>query len=340
MTVAPEIASNRANFSTSFADFIEKVKAGKAKVASSGFGGKGLDKLEQERDQKSKAERAAYGEDDGAKGEDGKDGAAKEGGEAGASGAGKEGGASGGGDGDSGFPDVEIEVKRGPAPDSSRTRAPRGGQQQSRDQPAGAASGGEGGQPVVRMSEANLAALKAAEEEAKKRGINVSGLAGAQSVIAKLTASINAKKQEQFGSRMQGRQSERDREHEAMDETEAARRRDPDATDYHAVVPIGSYGQSARWKVTNKETVARLIEDTGASITTKGVYYEKGKEPGPDDPPALHLLIESNDEMRIKLAISEIKRLLVDASAAALEQAENGPRGGAGGASGRYNVLH
>lgn len=75
-----------------------------------------------------------------------------------------------------------------------------------------------------------------------------------------------------------------------------------------------------------------LIETTGASITNKGSFYDKGKEPGPDDPPKLHLLIESNDEMRIKMAISEIKRILLDASTAALD-AENRPT------QGRYNVF-
>lgn len=40
--------------------------------------------------------------------------------------------------------------------------------------------------------------------------------------------------------------------------TEAARRRDPDATDYHAIVWINDYPQKARWKVTNKETMVHV----------------------------------------------------------------------------------
>lgn len=65
--------------------------------------------------------------------------------------------------------------------------------------------------------------------------------------------------------------------------------------------------------------MVQLIEDTQASITNKGVFYEPGKEPGPDDLPKLHLLIESNDEFRVKHAVSEIKRLLIEGSAAAME---------------------
>lgn len=57
--------------------------------------------------------------------------------------------------------------------------------------------------------------------------------------------------------------------------------------------------QKARWKVTNKETMSILTEETGASITNKGIFYDKGKEPDYDDPPKLHLLIESNDEARV-----------------------------------------
>jgi ATP-dependent RNA helicase DDX46/PRP5 len=56
---------------------------------------------------------------------------------------------------------------------------------------------------------------------------------------------------------------------------------------------------------------------TGASVTNKGkefltskcdlflkealgIYYESGKEPPPDGPPKLHLLIESNEEWRVR----------------------------------------
>ena len=279
------------------AAFIEKVKAGKATAASSGFGGKGLERLEQDREAKDRAQRTAYGEEE-AKPAEGDDGTgattATKKGEDGAT------GASGAGGPD--LPDIEVEVRRGPAPDTGRK--------------------GFG----VRMNDSNLAALKAAESAANKAGIDATGISKAQSVIARLTASIQAKKQQQFGHRP-----------DADGDVDAARRRDPDATDFHAVVPINDYPQKARWKVTNKETMVTLIETTGASITNKGVYYDKGKEPGPDDPPKLHLLIESNDEMRVRLAISEIKRFLVDASTAALEQESRDPSGRQGG--GRYNVL-
>ena len=81
--------------------------------------------------------------------------------------------------------------------------------------------------------------------------------------------------------------------------TDSARRRDPDATDFHAIVYINDYPQKARWKVTNKDTMSQLVETTGASIANKGNYYEPGKEPGPGELPKLHLLIESNEENKV-----------------------------------------
>jgi ATP-dependent RNA helicase DDX46/PRP5 len=132
----------------------------------------------------------------------------------------------------------------------------------------------------------------------------MSAMERAQAVAASLNASLRQKRTDAFD----------------QTDADAARRRDPDATDFHATIPINDYPQKARWRVTNKETMVQLIENTGASVTNKGtvwghhvpflfefdaemrsagVFYEKGKDPGPDDPPKLHLLIESNDEHRV-----------------------------------------
>jgi len=43
---------------------LEKVKSGKAQAAGSGFGGKGLDRLDKEREARDKAERRPYGEEE------------------------------------------------------------------------------------------------------------------------------------------------------------------------------------------------------------------------------------------------------------------------------------
>ena len=88
-------------------------------------------------------------------------------------------------------------------------------------------------------------------------------------------------------------------------------------------------------------------------MTNKGVFYEHAKEPPPEGPPKLHLLIESNDEFRVRAqmlftgescsrwtlqveqAVREIKRLLIEASAQAMQAEVRGPNQTAG----RYSVL-
>ena len=91
---------------------------------------------------------------------------------------------------------------------------------------------------------------------------------------------------------------------------------------------------------------------TGASVTNKGIYYEPGKEPPLEGPPKLHLLVESNEEYRVsrllhtcittvltnaqvEQAVREIKRLLIEASAAALQAEMRNPTA----TQGRYSVL-
>ena len=92
-----------------------------------------------------------------------------------------------------------------------------------------------------------------------------------------------------------------------------------------------------------------------SSVIIVGIYYESGKEPPAEGPPKLHLLIESNEEFRVRLecwsmfrtvlmreffspqveqAVREIKRLLIEASAAALQAEMRNPT-----ASGRYSVV-
>lgn len=77
-----------------------------------------------------------------------------------------------------------------------------------------------------------------------------------------------------------------------------------------------------------------LVENTGASVTSKGAFYDKGKEPSPGDPPKLQLLIESNEPERIERAIREIKKILLEATQAVFEADARGPS-----APGRYSVL-
>ena len=196
--------------------FLEKVKAGKAHAAGSGFGGKGLDRLDKERDAREKAERKAYGE-----AEEKVEEAADEG----ASAAPKE------PKDDMTFGNFKVEVKRGPAPDSAKSVV------------VGAAA------EVKRLlrqkeEEKMQSSLRAAEEAAARAGKDTAAYKQAQSVIAKLNGQIRA--------------------HRLVTQTQAAFEakggsvKDPDATDFHAIIPINDYPQKARWRVTNKETMSQV----------------------------------------------------------------------------------
>ena len=255
-----------------------------------------MERLDQERNAKEKAQRSAYGEDDTKK-----ETAEEEGEKATAA------GDDGKGAEDTlaqkakalDLPDIDVEIRRGAAPADSGRRIVM---------------------PSIKLNEANTAALAAAAAKAKAAGIDSSGITRAQEVVARLTASIQAKKQEQFGSG-------------SLDVgMDAPREGDPNKEEFHAIVPINDYPQRARWKVTNQLTMAQLVEQTGAAVTSKGVFYEKGRKPGLDDPPALHLLVESNSEQSVMQAIRMIKEVMIDATAQALE-AENHSRTG-----GRYVV--
>lgn len=282
------------------AGFLEKVKSGKAHAAGSGFGGKGLDRLDKERDAKEKAERKAYGEpDEKAAGEEKVDDAAATTTAAAKPAESKD---------EMTFGNFKVEVKRGPAPDSSKGLL-------------GVAAATAAARRLAQAKEEEKMqnSLRIAEEAASRAGKDSAAYKQAQGVVSKLNAQLRA-------ARLVA---------QSQAAFEAKGGKDPDATDFHAIIPINDYPQKARWRVTNKETMVQLIDQTGASVTNKGIFYDHGKEPPADGPPKLHLLVESNEEWRVEQAVREIKRLLVEASAAALQAEYRNPTATAG----RYSVV-
>ena len=200
-----------------WAGFLEKVKSGKAKAAGSGFGGKGLDRLDQERDAKEKAERKAYGEP-----EEEKAAAAAE--------ATTETKAP---QDDMTFGNFKVEVKRGPAPDSSKGLL-------------GVAGAAAAARRLAQAKEEEKLqnSLRAAQEAAERAGRDTAVAKQALSVVAKLNAQLRAHKlvaQSQI-------------QHEEL----TSKRTAIDATEFHAIIPINDYPQKARWRVTNKETMVQV----------------------------------------------------------------------------------
>ena len=200
-----------------YSGFLEKVKAGKAHAAGSGFGGKGLDRLEKERDAREKAERKAYGE-----GEEKVEEKPVETATAAA--------AKAPGD-EMTFGNFKVEIKRGPAPDSSKGML-------------GVASAAETARRLAqaKAEEKMQSSLRAAEEAAARAGKDTAAYKQAQSVVAKLNAQLRASKLV-----MQSQAT-----------FDSMKSKDPDATDFHAIIPINDYPQKARWRVTNKETMVQV----------------------------------------------------------------------------------
>lgn len=280
--------------------FREKLQSGKAHVASSGFGGKGLERFESDREKALAAQKSSFGEggDDAVKVEATSDDVKVSKGPVAAE-----------SEEMRQISDLHVEVKKGLAPESVRDNKVR------------ESEGGTGSKAKKEQEEADNALLARNAkliETQKAKGVDTTKLAQA-------LANINAAAQQ--------RKIQREAEEATGGETRKGK--DPDATDYHAIVPINDFPQRARWRVTNKETMTNLISETGASITNKGIYYEKGREPTVGEPPKLQLLVESNDETKVEAAVREIKQLLLEATQAAFEAEQRNP----GGGPGRYSVL-
>ena len=222
-----------------FSGFLEKVKSGKAQAAGSGFGGKGLDRLDKEREARDKAERKAYGEDEKEeKAEVPAEGAAPT-----TNGTATATTTTGGGDILSNF---KVEVRRGPAPDSSKGALGVAGAALAARKLA-----------LAKEEEKLQKSIKEAEEAAARAGKDTPAYKQATTVIAKLNAQLRAQKfvlQSQI---------------QAAENAPARPQVTGDVSEYHAIIPINDYPQKARWRVTNKETMVNLIEITGASVTNK-----------------------------------------------------------------------
>jgi len=107
----------------------------------------------------------------------------------------------------------------------------------------------------------------------------------------------------------------------------------PDAGAYHATLEINDFPQKARWAVTNRTNVAKILEATGTSITTKGTFYPAGKEVPPGAEAKLYILVEGDTELVVANAMEELTRLLKEGTLAAADADNRAPVGG------RYTVT-
>ncbi|KAH6854464.1 P-loop containing nucleoside triphosphate hydrolase protein [Chaetomium sp. MPI-CAGE-AT-0009] len=247
----------------------EKVKAGKAKDAS-GFGGKGLERLDKEREAARVRERKTHkaeGEEDDFKEEETAEDAAKK---------------------DKAKSAIEAAASAIVSRESAKADA----------------------------GEAKLS--PAVAEGAVKGGVTVNaGKGGALDKAASAISEINARLA-RAGQLRPGQPIDN---------------KGPDAGAFHATLEINDFPQKARWAVTNRTNVAKILEATSTSITTKGNYYPPGKEPPAGSDPKLYILIEGDTELAVGKALSELTRLLREGTIAAADAESRAP------ASGRYTIT-
>ena len=248
--------------------FKEKVKAGKEQNAASGFGGKGLEKLDQERDAARTRERKAYKTGDEPD-EDEKENK-----------------------------DEEEPVFNVKASGDTSTEAP------SAPKPTTA--------PTIDFDQ-NIVVHKTETPAPSAGGRSVDKLAAVNQAAAAIRGRLTQASTLRPGMPIDNK--------------------GPDAGAYHATLEINDHPQKARWAVTNRTNVAKILEATGTSITTKGNFYAQGKTPGPNDAPKLYILVEGDTEVVVTQAMRELMRLLREGIEAAATSDARAP------ASGRYNVV-
>ncbi|KAI8053810.1 hypothetical protein BDF22DRAFT_438898 [Syncephalis plumigaleata] len=231
-------------------DFVEQVKAGKAFKAGSGFSGKGLERLDQERDLVKKIQKKRFGGADGNESEE-----------------------------ETTTDDVEAKIKKmgGGEPTATTTTATTTAEGPS-------------------TSDDTSDALKRAQQRAAmvnsalgaKSGLDIVEQINRQ--FARTTSNITANAGATTAAGAAATAA-------AAAAAVAARVKAPNTqAAYSFEIEINDYPRKARWRVTSKEEITRLTEDTGAAITTRGSFYEPGKTPAEGDR-KLHLLVEAESEM-------------------------------------------
>ncbi|KAG9658788.1 P-loop containing nucleoside triphosphate hydrolase protein, partial [Aureobasidium melanogenum] len=244
-------------------DFLERVKAGKEKGAAIGFGGRGIERFEEQRAAERQRERKAHkleGEDDDDEEEDKK------------------------------APEEKINVvKNTGSPAPANANVP--------------------GVPAHIDLNADIKVHKTeTPAPASNRPLDR---------VAAAAANINSR----LGARNATRPGV------PIDN------KGPDAGAYHATLEINDFPQKARWAVTNRTNVAKILESTGVSITSKGNFYPAGKDPGPTDAPKLYILVEGDTELQVTQAMRDLQRLLKEGTIAAADSEARAPT------TGRYTVT-
>ncbi|WPG99123.1 P-loop containing nucleoside triphosphate hydrolase protein [Acrodontium crateriforme] len=274
----------------------EKVKAGEAKKASSGFGGKGIERLDAARDAERAREKKQYKTGD--------------------------------------EPDEEEEEEgpnKGKASEVEKLLAKATGVIKDRDA-APPPQESSGIVPTALQDHLNNAMkVQKIEKPAPSQAVANDPLARVKAAAAGINSRLGARGKllwKSVSGAILTRFTGATRPGAPIDN------RGPDAGAFHATLEINDFPQKARWAVTNRTNVAKILESTGTSITSKGNYYAPGKEPAVGDQPKLYILVEGDTEVVVSNAMTELTRLLREGTVAAYEAESKAPVSG-----GRYSVI-
>ena len=106
----------------------------------------------------------------------------------------------------------------------------------------------------------------------------------------------------------------------------------PDISKFHARIAVNDLPQTARWNIVSRDSLSKIIEATGTSITNKGQFYPSGTLPKPTikngreiaPPPKLYLLVEGLTESAVKEAISLLRQKMVEGLETAVKEENRG----------------
>jgi len=258
--------------------FLEKVKEGKEKASGSGFGGKGLDRLDKDRDAAKARERGIFKTEDD--------------------------------DDDSNDKDKkEVDLKDIIAKATGETTAAP-----AAAAPSASSADGDAAKKFLPAGFSFDAPIQAEKYEAAPAPAKPADR------LRQVSSVVDA-----INSRL--RKSGEVRNNTPIDN------KGPDAGAFHFNLTINDFPQKARWGVTNRSNVAKILEATGTSITSKGIFYPPGKEPAEGEQPKLYLLVEGDTDVAVQNAVRELMRLLKEGVQAAVDDESRTHT------SGRYSVV-
>ncbi|KAJ1853759.1 pre-mRNA processing RNA-helicase [Coemansia sp. RSA 1822] len=303
--------------------FLDKVRQGKERHGGkSGFGGKGLEKLDKDRSMMKKIQKVTYGTDD-ALDEDEQDQAEYD------------------SDGEPVSAKVQPKASETVRRLDSAPNARRQNSTMSGQSPMSPTTVRPATPAADDMSASVRAAVLAAQAAARR--LNISTSTGSQpSAALSAVDQINQQLGTTLSDGNKPRASSRETAQSIIANSSAvAAAAAATATGSSTAIPVGAFGceldindypKKARWRATNRETLSQVIEQSGAAITMRGIYVPAGK-PVPEGERKLYLSIEADTERAVEQAKNEIKRIITEATLHVMEHEARA------GGTGRYTVV-